>query len=63
MSVVQGCDFCTVPGGREMCRVCALAYDRWQRSEANDGTHISLMHWVARRVRRFTRMHKKKPRA
>ncbi len=51
-----GCQFCTKPKFSVMCARCTRDYDRWQRSPQNTGTHVALMEWVARRVRRYARL-------
>ena len=52
MGRVVNCSICRrdTGTGHDFCKSCARSFDRWHRSAANDGTHWSLMSWVARRV-------------
>lgn len=38
-----------------MCARCGVAYDRWQRSQDEDGTIWGVMTWAARRAVRAER--------
>jgi hypothetical protein len=49
------CEAATISNAIVFCPRCSRAYDRWQRTSFDTGTHAALIRWVADRVRKHER--------